>query len=74
MTLATRDDFMSFFRNDDKLNQLSPDDRMEIFQTILQGAADITEASIQTLCDDYDLCVEVHFTQETTKPLRGATK
>lgn len=30
----TRDNFMQFFRDDDKLNELSVDDRIEIFNSI----------------------------------------
>jgi len=34
----TRDDFMNFFRDDEKLNLLSADDRVEVFRTILIGS------------------------------------
>lgn len=38
----TRDDFMDFFRDDEKLNTLSVYDRVEVFRTILAGRSDIT--------------------------------
>ena len=36
----TRNDFMNFFRNDEKLNELSVEDRVEVFSTILLGSSD----------------------------------
>jgi hypothetical protein len=38
-----REGFMDFFRDDEKLNELTPDDRIEIFRTILLAGCDITE-------------------------------
>ncbi len=52
----TRADFMAFFRDEEKLNTLSVDDRLEVFSTILAGSTDITEARLETLVRDY--CVE----------------
>ena len=48
-----REDFMSFFRNDDKLSELSTDDRLEIFKTILVGSTDITKDLLDGLLRDY---------------------
>ena len=39
----TREDFMKFFRDNEKLNELSVDDRIEIFRTILIGSSDLTK-------------------------------
>ncbi len=36
-----REHFMDFFRNDEKLEQLTPDDRIEIFLNVLLGSSDI---------------------------------
>lgn len=52
----TRNDFMEFFRDTDKLNELSPDDRIEVFSTILLGASDFTKELLDTILSDY--CVE----------------
>lgn len=49
----SRDDFMEFFRDDEKLNTLSTDDRVEIFQTILSGSTDITADRLNNLISDY---------------------
>jgi hypothetical protein len=38
----TREQFMEFFRNDDLLNTLSTDDRIEVFSSILPGNSDFT--------------------------------
>lgn len=51
-----RQDFMSFFRDDEKLNTLSTDDRIEIFSGILSGSSDITIELLQELLQDY--CVD----------------
>ncbi len=47
---------MSFFRDEEKLNTLSVDDRLEVFSTILAGSTDITEAQLEALVRDY--CVD----------------
>ncbi len=51
--LITRHDFMSFFRNDKKLSELSTDDRIEVFKTILVGSTDITKNLLDGLLRDY---------------------
>lgn len=51
----TRDDFMDFFRDDEKLNTLSNDDRVEVFRTILAGSSDITVELLNELLDDYGI-------------------
>ena len=48
-----RDDFMSFFRDDEKLDTLSVSDRLEIFQNILLGSCDITKEFLDELIDNY---------------------
>jgi hypothetical protein len=54
MSQMTRDDFMDFFRDDEKLNTLSNDDRIEIFRTILAGSSDITVNLLREILDDYN--------------------
>ena len=41
----SRVEFMSFFRDDEKLNELTVDDRTEIFRNILFGSSDFLVAS-----------------------------
>lgn len=50
-----RDSFMAFFRNDEKLNTLSSEDRMEVFLQILQGSSDITKDLLNELISDYNV-------------------
>ena len=50
-----REDFMNFFRDDEKLNSLSTDDRVEIFLQILIGSSDITESLLNELICDYQV-------------------
>ena len=50
-----REDFMDFFRNDEKLNTLSTEDRDEIFVQILQGSSDITKDLLNELISDYNV-------------------
>jgi hypothetical protein len=48
-----REDLMAFFRDDEKLNELTVDDRIEIFRTILLGSSDITKKLLDEIIDDY---------------------
>lgn len=52
----SREDFMKFFRDDEKLNQLTIDDRIEIFRTILVGSSDFTKDLLNEILGDY--CVD----------------
>lgn len=49
----SRKDFMSFFRDTEKLNELTADDRVEIFKTILLGSSDITKELLNDILKDY---------------------
>ena len=49
----SRDDFMTFFRDNEKLNELSPDDRVEVFSTILLGSSDFKKKLFDTIFADY---------------------
>lgn len=49
----TRDDFMNFFRDDEKLNTLSVCDRIEVFSTILLGSSDFTKELLDEILSDY---------------------
>jgi hypothetical protein len=51
--LISRDDFMKYFRHDEKLNELSGDDRIEIFSTILQGSSDFKKRLFDEIFSDY---------------------
>ena len=51
----SRDDFMAFFRDDDKLNTLSVDDRIEVFSTILLGSSDFTKELLDSILCDYNV-------------------
>lgn len=50
-----RDNFMRFFRDNNMLNSLSVDDRIEIFSTILLGKTDITFELLNNLLIEYDV-------------------
>lgn len=49
----SREDFMNFFRNSDQLNELTPDDRVEVFSTILLGGSDLTKELLNEILKDY---------------------
>ena len=51
----TREDFMKFFRDNDKLNELTVDDRIEIFRTILIGSSDLTKDLLNEILGDYSV-------------------
>ena len=53
--MTTRNDVMNFLRNEESLNTLSPDDRIEIFRTILLGSSDISKELLDDLLSDYDI-------------------
>ncbi len=53
--ITDRDDFMAFFRDDEKLNLLSVDDRMEIFSTILLGNSDFKLNLFKDIFSDYSV-------------------
>lgn len=50
-----RDEFMDFFRDDDKLNSLSTEDRIEVFETILPGDTDISKERLNNLLGEYSV-------------------
>lgn len=50
-----RAQFMQFFRDDEKLNELSVDDRLEIFRTVLVGSSDLTKDLINQVLLDYSV-------------------
>ena len=47
---------MKFFRDTEKLNELTVDDRIEIFRTILVGSSDLTKDLLNEVLGDY--CVD----------------
>lgn len=49
----TRDEFMEFFRDNDKLDTLSVDDRIEVFSTILLGSSDFNKKLFDDIFSDY---------------------
>ncbi len=51
----SRNDFMNFFRDDEKLNELSVDDRIEIFRYVLIGSSDITKNLLNEILSDYSV-------------------
>jgi hypothetical protein len=51
--MQTPQQFMSFFRDTETLNQLSTDDRLEIFSTILPGSSDFTKELFDEILSDY---------------------
>ncbi|WP_348798417.1 hypothetical protein [Flavobacterium adhaerens] len=49
----SREDFMGFFRDTEKINELTVNDRIEIFRTILVGNSDITADLLNEILEDY---------------------
>lgn len=48
-----RAQFMEFFRDDEKLVELTVDDRVEIFRYILPGSSDFTKELLDEILSDY---------------------
>lgn len=51
----TRDEFMAFFRDDECLNELSVNDRIEVFSTILLGSSDFKKSLFDEIFSDYSV-------------------
>ena len=51
----TREDFMKFFRDTEKLNELTSDDRVEVFRTILLGRSDFSKDLLNEVLGDYSV-------------------
>ncbi len=49
----SRDEFMAFFRDTESINTLSPDDRIEVFSTILLGSSDFKKQLFDEIFLDY---------------------
>lgn len=52
-TNITREEFMAFFRDEERINTLSPDDRVEVFSTILLGSSDFKVKLFNEIFSDY---------------------
>lgn len=50
-----KEEFMLFFRDLNCLNELSADDRIEIFSTVLPGSMDMSKKLLEKLLKDYDI-------------------
>jgi hypothetical protein len=48
-----RDAFMAFFRDDERLQTLTADDRIELFGQIMIGSSDFTKELIDSVLEDY---------------------
>lgn len=53
--ITSKEDFMAFFRDNEKLNTLPVGDRIEIFCTVLLGSSDITYDLLNNLLIDYNV-------------------
>jgi hypothetical protein len=53
LTKMTRDEFMAFFRDEECINTLSVDDRIEVFSTILLGSSDLKKSLFDEILSDY---------------------
>jgi hypothetical protein len=47
---------MAFFRDDAMLNQLTADDRFEIFSQIMQGSSDFSKDMLDEVLSSYNVC------------------
>ena len=46
---------MKFFRDTEKLNELTQDDRVEVFRTILLGSSDFSKDLLNEILGDYSV-------------------
>jgi hypothetical protein len=54
-SITTREDFMEFFRDDEKLNLLTLYDKIEIFSQVLPGQCDFSKELLEEIFSDYDV-------------------
>lgn len=52
--MISREQFMEYYRSDKYSEELSPDDKVEVFKGSLAGESDITQKLLQDLADDYN--------------------
>jgi len=50
-----KEDFMTFFRDEESLNKVSVDDRIEIISTILLGSSDVDKNLFDDIFTDYGI-------------------
>jgi len=53
MNDITREDFMAYYRSDKYVEELTVDDKIEVFLTSLPGSSDITYELLTQLCAEY---------------------
>ena len=53
--LMERHEIMEIFRDEELINKLTPNDKIEIFLTILQGSSDITVDLLNRLLIEYSV-------------------
>lgn len=51
--LITKQQFMDFFRSEEGYDQLTPDDAVEIFSSVLKGSSDFTKDLLDRVLADY---------------------
>ena len=49
----TKQDFMDFFRDNEKLNLLTVEDRIEVFSSIMLGSSDFKKKLLDEVLSDY---------------------
>ncbi len=52
--MINREQFMEYYRSDKYSEELSPDDKEEVFMSSLTGSSDITRELLQKVLDGYD--------------------
>jgi hypothetical protein len=55
MKTTTRDHFNKFFRDTERLHELSVDDRIEVFSTIFLGNSDFKKKLFDEMFSDYSV-------------------
>lgn len=68
----TEEDFMEFFRDKEKLNKLSYDDRKEIFRKILPEKSCLTANLLMKTLEDYgmEFGAEYSFSRHATEHVK----
>lgn len=68
-----RNEWLSAWRNSERLNEeLTPDDRAEVFVSVMLGESDFTQKTFDEIADSYGLPFEIRLQPRTTEPQEEA--
>lgn len=68
-TLTNKDDFMSFFRDEKKIQLLTQEDKAEIAKHILASTANLNKSELEEIWNDYSSAIHQLVEQKNSLPV-----